>query len=97
VIELYYFQNWSHANLLPFVNQHLAVECYRIVYTSLHFQTLEEKSQWLGDRRQPTENLKDFAYAFQTLTGDGILVCIEHPSIVHKSDVFPMDSFIVVI
>jgi hypothetical protein len=56
------------------------------VYTSLHFQTLEEKTEWLGDGRGITQNLKDFGYVFQTLTGDGILVGTVHPSDVHESD-----------
>jgi hypothetical protein len=44
------------------------------VYASLHFETEREKTAWLGNGRGLTQNLKDFAYVFQTLTGDGILV-----------------------
>jgi len=53
---------------------HFTVESYRIAYSSLHFEDSLSRTLWLADDRGLTQSLKDWPIAFQTLTGDGILL-----------------------
>jgi len=53
---------------------HFTVECYRILYASLHFDRSDDRTAWLSDSREVTQSLKDFPIILQTLTGDGILL-----------------------